>query len=606
MQQTDTHNQKQMTDLDRLKHVALTRYFGYTKFRPMQEEIIDSVLAGHDTFVLMPTGGGKSLCYQIPALVIDGLTVVVSPLIALMKDQVDTLVENGVPATFLNSSISSTESSKRLKAIFRGETRLLYLAPERLLMPEFLEILAKLPLRLLAIDEAHCISEWGHDFRREYRQLNRVREMFPNVPVVALTATATERVQKDIVFQLRLRDPQIFHASFRRKNLFYEVRTKQKTYDQVKKYLRGRKGDSGIIYCGSRKIADNLAERLSAEGFPAVAYHAGLTNKQRTARQDQFIRDNVQIIVATIAFGMGIDKPNIRWVIHYDLPRNLEGYYQETGRAGRDGLPSECILFYSYGDRMKIDYFIDEKSPHLREIAKSQLLQVIAFAESTVCRNRQIAEYFGEKFTEPNCGMCDNCTRPVEQFDATVMAQKFLSAVKRTGERFGASYIVDVLNGSVNARIQKNRHEELTVFGIGKDHARKEWMQLARQLIATGYIVQGEYNVLRLLPKSHEVLFNSEKIFMRPVADGKPSLAAVKAGAVDTSLFDLLRAFRKKIADKLDLPPYVVFNDATLRDMALRKPTTLEAFAAISGVGERKLEQYGEMFVGEIRRYLGK
>jgi len=588
------------------KRATLTKYFGYTSFRPMQEEIIDNVLQGNDTFVLMPTGGGKSLCYQIPALLLDGLTIVVSPLIALMKDQVDSLVESGVPATFLNSSISSGESSKRLKAIFRGDIKLLYLAPERLLMEGFLEIARNLPVRLIAVDEAHCISEWGHDFRPEYRQLREVRNIFPDVPVIALTATATERVQRDIIAQLNLQSGRTFQASFVRKNLYYEVRTKQETFDQLRKYLRGRRGDSGIIYCGSRKIADSLAERLSREGFDALAYHAGLTPKERTLRQEQFIRDDASIIVATIAFGMGIDKPNIRFVIHYDMPRNLEGYYQETGRAGRDGLESECILFYSYGDKMKIDYFIDEKSPRLREIARNQLLQVIAFAESTTCRHKQLAEYFGEKFTEPNCGMCDNCTKPIEQVDATVMAQKFLSCVKRTGERFGAGYIIDVLSGSENARILQNRHSNLSVYGIGKDRSKKEWMQLSRQLISMGYVVQGDYNVLRLTPKSLEVLLENAKVFMRPVADGKSKTTQKKVlpAMVDTDLFTTLRRLRKKIADEMDLPPYIIFSDATLREMAARKPRSLDDFHEISGVGERKLQQYGETFIEAINEYL--
>ncbi|MEP7217573.1 MAG: DNA helicase RecQ [Bacteroidota bacterium] len=582
------------------KLAVLTRYFGYGSFRPMQEEIIDHILAGQDTFVLMPTGGGKSLCYQLPALLMNGITIVVSPLIALMKDQVDSLGESGVAATFLNSSLPAGESSKRLGDIFRGKYKLLYLAPERLLMEGFLEIVQKLPISLIAIDEAHCISEWGHDFRPEYRKLREVRALFPTIPVVALTATATEQVQADIVKQLNLQQGRIFKASFDRENLYYEVRAKQETYEQIKKYLKTRKGESGIIYCGSRKGVDSLTEKLQRDGFGAVAYHAGLTAKERTTRQDDFIRDNAQIIVATIAFGMGIDKPNVRFVLHYDLPKNLEGYYQETGRAGRDGLPSECILFYSYGDKMKIDYFIDDKTPQNQMLARKQLAQVIRYAESTLCRHRLLAEYFGETYHGTNCGRCDNCVKPVEHVDATVLAQKFLSCVRRTGERFGAGYVIDVLAGSENAKILSNRHSNLPVYGIGKDHSKKEWLQLSRQLLAMGYVVQGDYNVLKLTQKSLGVLLGEEKVFVKPLREEKTKFVAAAAGPVDEDIFTRLRRLRKKLADEHDLPPYIIFSDASLRDMASRRPGTLEEFAEISGVGERKLEMYGRIFLEEI------
>ncbi len=608
----DIHPSRQrrpiMTDMLFDKLAILTKYFGYNSFRPMQEDVIDSVLSGRDTFVIMPTGGGKSLCYQLPSLLLDGLTIVVSPLIALMKDQVDSLCESGVPATFLNSSITSAESSQRLGDIFRGKYKLLYLAPERLLMEGFLEIVQKLPIVLIAIDEAHCISEWGHDFRPEYRQLRDVRKLFPHVPVIALTATATQQVEEDIARQLGIGEGNLFKASFVRENLYYEVRAKQETYDQIKKYLRDRKGDSGIIYCGSRKDVERITEKLQRDGFGAVAYHAGLTSKERTARQEQFIRDNVSIMVATIAFGMGIDKPNVRFVIHYDLPKNLEGYYQETGRAGRDGLPSECILFYSYGDKMKIDYFIDDKTPQNQITARRQLARMISYAESTICRHRLLAEYFGESYGKPNCGMCDNCTKPVEQFDATVLAQKFLSCVRRTGERFGAGYVIDVLCGSENAKILSNRHSNLPVYGIGKDRTKKEWMQLSRQLLSMGYVVQGDYNVLKLTQKSGEILFLGEKVFMKPLKEekGKGKAAALPAGAMDEGLFMQLRRLRKRLADEQDLPPYIIFSDASLREMASRKPRTLEEFGDISGVGERKLALYGPLFVEEIAAHAGR
>ena len=594
------------------KNAVLTKYFGFTSFRPMQEAVIDNVLAGEDSFVLMPTGGGKSLCYQLPALLLEGVTVVVSPLIALMKDQVDSLGASGVPATFLNSSISSEESSRRLKGLFRGTYKLLYLAPERLMMYGFLEIVQKLNVSLIAVDEAHCISEWGHDFRPEYRRLRELRTHFPEIPVIALTATATEQVQADIAKQLGMDRGKLFKASFVRKNLFYEVRDKQDTYAQIKKFVREREGESGIIYCGSRKGCDSLAEKLERDGFPALAYHAGLTAKERSERQERFIRDDVPIMVATIAFGMGIDKPNVRYVIHYDLTKNLEGYYQETGRAGRDGLDSRCILFYSYGDKMRIDHFIDDKSIEQQELARRQLMRVISYAESTVCRHRQLAEYFGETFLEESCGMCDNCTSSVEQFDATVMAQKFLSAIKRTGERFGASYVVDVLSGSENARVLQNRHSNLPVFGIGSDVSRKEWMQLARQLLSLGYVVQGEYNVLKLTAKSMGILFNDEKIFLKKAPKVEKAARSarrshtpvVSTGRLDEDLFNRLRRLRKRLADEQNLPPYIIFSDAALREMASEKPGTLSAFARISGVGEKKLDAYGELFIGEILGHL--
>jgi ATP-dependent DNA helicase RecQ len=587
------------------KLAALATYFGYTSFRPMQESIIDNVLSGADTFVLMPTGGGKSLCYQLPAILLDGVTIVVSPLIALMKDQVDALSVAGVGATFLNSSIAAGESSVRLKGLFRGDYKLLYLAPERLMMEGFLEIVQKLPINLIAVDEAHCISEWGHDFRPEYRKLKELRTLFPGIPVVALTATATDQVQRDIVTQLRIGSGPIFKASFVRDNLYYEVRPKQDSYTQIRTYIRSRPGEAGIIYCGTRNGSESIAAKLQKDGIRAAAYHAGIPAKDRNSRQEEFLRDDLDVMVATIAFGMGIDKPNIRFVIHYDLPRNIEGYYQETGRAGRDSLQSECILFYSYGDKMKIDRFIEDKSPQQQEIARAQLMQMIGYAEATRCRHRIVAEYFGETFDRDNCGMCDNCTKPIEQVDATIMAQKFLSCVKRTGERFGSGYVIDVLCGSENARVLQNRHSNLSVYGIGKDHNKKEWLQLSRTLLSMGYTIQGDYNVLRLSDKAGDILFGNERLFIKPLPKSiKDRPMKEFAGPYDKALFSKLRSLRKVLADEQDLPPYIIFSDASLQEMARTKPTTLTAFRQISGVGDRKLQQYGETFLETINEHL--
>jgi len=590
------------------KLTRLQQYFGFSSFRPMQQEIIDSILQGRDTLVLMPTGGGKSLCYQLPALLLDGITLVVSPLIALMKDQVDALTESGIAATFLNSSIASDESSRRTAGLFNGAYRLLYLAPERLMMEGFLEMIARLPVSLIAVDEAHCISEWGHDFRPEYRRLKDVRRIFPDTPVVALTATATDKVRHDIITQLRLREPASFVASFVRDNLFYEVKPKEGTYRQILDFIRAHPGESGIVYGASRKGVESIAERLRNDGISATAYHAGIESTERTRRQEAFVRDDIHVMVATIAFGMGIDKPNVRFVVHSDMPRNLEGYYQETGRAGRDGLRSDCLLLFGYGDKRKVEFFIQEKSADQQDLARTQLKQVIEYAESTVCRHRLLAEYFGESYARDHCGMCDNCTRPIERVDVTVMAQKFLSAVRRTGERFGPAYVVDVLTGSENERILQNRHSNLSVFGIGADTTKRAWMQLARTLVSAGYLAQDEYNVVRLTPSSALVLLSGERVFMRPVAPSRDRQRRRRetTGQVDASLFARLRSLRKRLADHHDVPPYIIFSDASLQAMADTRPTTLAAFRQISGVGDRKLAQYGAEFVAEINAYLGE
>jgi ATP-dependent DNA helicase RecQ len=584
---------------------TLQSIFGYSSFRPLQEDIIRTILDDRDVFVLMPTGGGKSLCYQLPALLRDGVTVVVSPLIALMKDQVDALRTLGVDATYINSSLDSTEISRRQAQVVRGEVRLVYVAPERLMMSTFLTLLAASQVAGFAIDEAHCISEWGHDFRPEYRALSRLRELFPAVPLSAFTATATVRVQADIKAQLRLGNAPTFQGSFNRPNLFYEVRPKQRAYENLVAYLRGRPAGAGIIYCASRKATEDLAARLRLDGFNADAYHAGLAPEERHTRQDAFIRDDTQIIVATIAFGMGIDKPDVRFVIHYDLPKSLEGYYQESGRAGRDGEPSDCTLFYSAGDIVKQRHFIDEKSPAEQRVALWQLQQMAGWAEDTTCRRQALLAYFDETFPGQDGPCCDLCRDPVPREDATIPAQMFLSCVKRTGERFGAAHVVDVLRGSQNKRILELGHQRLSTYGIGRDRSPDAWRHLARELIRAGYLHQDEerYNTLQVTAKGRAVLFDGERVLMA----APRVLSAQKAAAVDqphADLFDRLRDLRKRLADERHLPPYVIFHDTTLRAMAAQLPTTREGLLRVPGVGERKAADFGAAFLAEIAVYI--
>ena len=476
----------------------LKRYFGFPSFRPLQHEIIGATMEGRDVFALLPTGGGKSLCFQLPALMRPGLTVVVSPLIALMKDQVDALQAGGIPATFLNSSLPAGESRKRLRGLHQHEYRLLYAAPERLMLSGVLEDLQKWNVNLIAVDEAHCISEWGHDFRPEYRQLAQLREAFPGTPMMALTATATTRVREDIVKLLQLRKPRCFVASFNRPNLTYRVIAKAKPSAQALAFLRPRPRDSGIIYCQSRKGAESVAEQLNQHGIAARPYHAGLTPTQRSENQELFLRDEIRVICATIAFGMGINKPNVRFVIHYDLPKNIEGYYQETGRAGRDGLPAECLLLFSPGDVVKQQRFIEEKLPAEQRIAREQLQQIVHYADSAGCRRVELLRYFGETFEAADCGGCDNCLKPRDTFDGTVAAQKFLSCVYRiwqkSGFGMGLNHVVEVLTGADSDPIRRWRHEELSTYGIGREHSRPRWQAIGRELVRLGYLRQRAEN----------------------------------------------------------------------------------------------------------------
>src|SRR5438046_1135270 len=491
---------------------ALKKHFGYDAFRPLQEEIIRDALAGRDVFALMPTGGGKSLCFQLPALMRDGLTIVVSPLISLMKDQVDALQTSGIAATFLNSALDRHEAVERLRVLKRGTYRLLYVAPERLMLDGFFERALNWNIAQIAIDEAHCISEWGHDFRPEYRELKKLRRHLPDVPIIALTATATERVRKDIVDQLHLRNTRCYVASFNRANLTYRVVPKSSPYEQVIKLIRGRPNESGIVYCASRRTADWWAAKLNADGVKAKPYHAGLESADRAKHQEQFLRDDVRVVTATIAFGMGINKPNVRFVVHYDLPKNLESYYKETGRAGRDGLPSECVLLFSAGDVAKQLHFIDEKSENEARIARAQLRQMVHYAETRECRRATLLSYFGEDYPEPSCEGCDNCLTPRETFDGTIPAQKFLSCVHRiharSGFGFGLNHVVDVLRGADTEAIRQRSHNELSTYGIGHDLKRESWQAIGRELLRLGLVecAPGRFATLSLTPAGLETL----------------------------------------------------------------------------------------------------
>jgi ATP-dependent DNA helicase RecQ len=590
----------------------LKQYFGFTSFRPLQEEIIRDSLAGRDIFALLPTGGGKSLCFQLPALAREGLTVVVSPLIALMKDQVDALQAAGVAATFLNSSLAPEESRRRLRGLHQGEYRLLYAAPERLMLSGVLADLQRWNVRLIAIDEAHCISEWGHDFRPEYRQIADLREHFPKAPFMALTATATERVREDIVTLLKLRDPRRYVASFNRPNLTYRVLAKSRPYDQVLDFLRARRRESGIVYCQSRKSVEQLAANLTEDGVPAKPYHAGLTPKQRSEHQEQFLRDDVRVMCATIAFGMGINKPNVRFVIHYDLPKNIEGYYQETGRAGRDGLPGECVLLFSPGDVVKQTAFIDEKpDPQEQQIAREQLQQMVHYAESAGCRRVELLRYFGETFPAESCGACDNCLSPRETFNGTVAAQKLLSCVYRIREKsgfgVGLNHVIEVLTGAETEKVRKWGHEQLSTYGIGGEHSRPEWAAIGRELVRLGFLRQTaeKFSVLEVTAAGLAMLKSRQVVTLtKPVVAAKPQAQRVGDIACDEGLFERLRELRKRLADQLNVPAYIVFSDVALRQMARTYPGTQGEFARISGVGEKKLREFGAAFLGEIAFHL--
>jgi ATP-dependent DNA helicase RecQ len=577
----------------------------------LQREIVQNALAGQDVFVLMPTGGGKSLCFQLPALMREGLTIVVSPLIALMKDQVDALQASGIPATYLNSTLEREEAKARWRGLHRGEYRMLYVAPERLMLDAFLERALNWNIAQFAIDEAHCISEWGHDFRPEYRELKKLRKHLPDVPIMALTATATERVRADVIKELKLRDPRFYVASFNRPNLTYRVVPKTAPYEQLLAFIRSRPNDSGIVYCASRKSTESLARNLNEDGVSAKPYHAGLTNVERTKHQDAFLRDDVRVITATIAFGMGINKPNVRFVVHYDLPKNLESYYQETGRAGRDGLPSECILLFRPSDVAKQLHFIDEKSEKEARIARAQLQQMVHYAEARECRRGVLLEYFGEKFLPQSCDSCDNCLQPRGTFDGTVHAQKFLSCVYRIHARhrfgFGLGHVVDVLRGADTEAIRQRGHNELSTYGIGGELKRGEWQAIGRELLRLGLVecAPGKFATLSLTAAGLEALRKRTSIVLTKQIEIAEKAARRKPGAIecDEVLFARLRALRRQLADERGVPAYIVFSDVSLREMARNYPTNSTEFRRIPGVGEQKLKDFGEAFLSEIRSH---
>lgn len=596
--------------MDKTPKEILQTVFGYSEFRPHQEEIINDVLSQHDAFILMPTGGGKSLCYQIPALIFPGTAIVISPLISLMKDQVDALEANGIAAAYYNSSLNEADSRRTLARFHAGELDLLYVAPERIMSSGFLARMKELDISLFAVDESHCVSQWGHDFRPEYVQLGNLREQFPDIPMVALTATADPQTRRDIIHRLRLHEPKVHVTGFDRPNIRYSALEKSKPFDQLKAFLNRVDGSRGIVYALSRKRVEEIADKLQLAGFRALSYHAGLPAARRKEAHEKFMRDEIDVVVATVAFGMGIDKPDVRFVVHYDLPKNIEGYYQETGRAGRDGLPAEVLLLFGAQDMVMARRLVENsQNEEQKRIESHKLNSMIAFAETLTCRRRVLLNYFGEELGK-NCGNCDVCSDPPECYDATVDAQKALSCVYRVGQRYGMRHVVDVLRGMDNERIRNLHHNELTTYGIGGDRSDAEWTSLFRQLIHRGYLIQdiANYSVLKLTEDARSILKGEKRLELakpRLKEKGKKrKRLAVAVEGRDELLFELLRDLRKDLSDQEGIAPYMVFGDAALTQMAIYLPKNRGEFLEINGVGAKKMEKYGKIFLSEIIDYM--
>ncbi|MBN1597185.1 MAG: DNA helicase RecQ [Bacteroidales bacterium] len=594
---------------------VLKRHFGFTSFKGNQELVIRNVLAKRDTFVLMPTGGGKSLCYQMPSLLIDGTAIVISPLIALMKNQVDSMrsfsEEDGV-AHFLNSSLTKSQVNQVKTDVIDGKTKLLYVAPESLTKEENINFLQQIQVSFYAVDEAHCISEWGHDFRPEYRRIRPIINKIGKAPIIALTATATPKVQHDIQKNLEMLDANVFKSSFRRENLYYEVRPKKNVVKEIIKYIKNNHGKSGIIYCLSRKKVEELAETLAVNSIKALPYHAGMDAITRTQNQDKFLMEDIDIIVATIAFGMGIDKPDVRFVIHYDIPKSLEGYYQETGRAGRDGGEGRCIAFYSYKDIQKLEKFMQGKPVAEQEIGKQLLLETVSYAESSVCRPRQLLNYFGEEMSSA-CNNCDNCLNPKKQFEGKDYVVQVLDTVLKVKEKFKADHIANILAGIKTQAIKSYKHHELEIFGKGKDKDVKFWNAVIRQTLIARFLQKEieNYGLLKIEERGHEFLKNPTSFMLaedHDYVDTEDDDIILKAqggaGAADEELFKILKDLRKQISKLKQVPPFVIFQDPSLEDMAIQYPITLDELQNISGVGNGKAKRYGKEFVEVIKRYV--
>jgi ATP-dependent DNA helicase RecQ len=595
-------------------HDYLKKYFGFDTFKGNQEPIIRNVLAGRDTFVLMPTGGGKSLCYQLPAVMKKGIAIVISPLIALMKNQVDAMrnfsTDDDV-AHFLNSSLTKTEIARVKKDVLSGRAKLLYVAPESLTKEENIEFLKNIDISFYAIDEAHCISEWGHDFRPEYRRIRPIIDMIGRSPIIALTATATPKVQHDIQKNLSILDADVFKSSFNRPNLYYEVKSKQDVTREIIKYIKNNAGKSGIIYCLSRKKVEEMAEVLKVNGIKALPYHAGMDSATRTLNQDKFLMEEADIIVATIAFGMGIDKPDVRFVIHYDIPKSLEGYYQETGRAGRDGGEGNCIAYYSYNDILKLEKFMQGKPIAEQEIGKQLLLETVSYAESSVCRRKLLLHYFGEEYLKENCEACDNCLHPKSQFEGNESVVSVLETILAVKEKFKADHIANILSGKVTSAIKSYKHHKLEFFGIGEDKDEKFWNMVIRQALIAKFLTKDieNYGLLKLTQRGMEFLENPTSFMLAEDHDyadttDEENAFGARTAAVDEELFSILKDLRKKLSKVKDVPPFVIFQDPSLEDMAIQYPITIDELQNISGVGAGKAQRYGEEFIDIIKKYV--